>query len=58
MKPDNPACYECPADKRGIHTWRKYEDTGRAMCRKCLLVLTPAQTADVFREDSRALPPE
>lgn len=56
MKPDNPAVYECPKDKRGIHSWRRYEETGRAMCVKCKLVLTPEHTAEVFRGEHHGSP--
>lgn len=48
MKPNNPAAYECPKDKRSIHTWRLYKETRRAMCTNCGLGLTPNETEDML----------
>lgn len=49
MNKNNPACYECPKGKAGVHTWKRNED-GTAACMKCGKLLTKEQADDVWRE--------
>lgn len=49
MQPNNPACYECPKVKSGIHTWTRRDDM-TAWCIKCDTELTVEQTADVWHD--------
>jgi len=48
VRPSNPACYECPKGKDGLHTWRRNPDGRFAMCVKCGLELNETDTAEVF----------
>ncbi len=49
MRSTNPACYECPRDPGGIHTWRWLPYSGgRAVCKKCGKELNPQDAAEVF----------
>lgn len=62
MRMENPACYECPKGKDGLHTWKKVPvgervggkvvlgDEWRACCTKCHLVLDREFSDDVYRE--------
>jgi len=48
MEKDNPACYECPNTRSGIHTWICRDD-GTAYCLKCNKELTKPQADDIWR---------
>ena len=48
MEKSNPACYECPNTRSGIHTWICRDD-GTAYCLKCNKELTKPQ-ADHYYE--------
>lgn len=50
MRPSNPACYECPKGKNGLHHWRKSVDGKMAMCIRCGLELNEADTADCYHD--------
>lgn len=55
MQKNNPACYECPKGKNGLHTWSKILDHKKigmigAVCKHCKLVLIKEQAEDVWRE--------
>ena len=55
MQKDNPACYECPKGKNGLHTWSKILDHEKiemssAFCMDCRKILTKVQAEDVWRE--------
>ena len=58
MQKDNPACYECPKGKGGLHTWERCPDgTGRnpltrARCVKCNLELVAGFAFDVFEGET------
>lgn len=54
MRPTNPAVYECPRGKNGLHTWRRRED-GTAVCRDCATVLNKADANDCFLDTERRL---
>jgi hypothetical protein len=52
---DNPACYECPKAKSGIHFWQIHRSPdGKiilgANCTKCDLFLNKSQTEDMVSE--------
>lgn len=47
MQLDNPAIYECPKGKSGLHTWVLAEDR-TATCRCCNLWINREHTYDVF----------
>jgi len=49
VRKNNPACYECPKDRGGIHTWKRLND-GKAICVKCKLELNQQDTAEVFED--------
>ena len=49
MQKDNPACYECPDHKSGVHHWQKRDD-GTSYCLKCNLELTKEKTAEVWAD--------
>lgn len=49
MRPDNPACYECPKGTQELHTWKRLPD-GTAICVKCDVQLTVEQAVDCFHE--------
>lgn len=51
MNKDNPACYECPKTKSGVHHWIRRDD-GTAWCLKCDEELTKPQADDVWRDHS------
>lgn len=44
---DNPAVFECSADRQSIHTWTRHND-GTARCNACRTYLTVEQTAEVW----------
>lgn len=50
MRKDNPACYECPQGRNGIHTWRRNPQTRRATCDDCGLELNNEDSADCFND--------
>lgn len=47
MRPNNPACYECPDHKSGVHHWIRRDDK-TAYCLKCNLELTKEQADEVY----------
>jgi len=47
MRKDNPACYECPKGKQGLHTWRENLDK-TATCKHCKLTINKRDAADCF----------
>lgn len=49
MDKSNPACYECPKTKSGIHHWQLRDDR-TSYCIKCNNELTKAQTYDVWKD--------
>lgn len=55
MRRDNPACYECPRGRSGLHTWQRKGGDKTAHCVECGLKLNERDTAEVFEdEDDRA----
>ena len=46
MRPNNPACYECPKGRSGVHIW-KLVDAG-AICTLCKTKLDAEQARDCF----------
>lgn len=53
MDKNNPANYECPKSKNGVHTWSPiYTNQIRtaAICVLCGLILNKVQADDVWRE--------
>lgn len=53
MDKDNPACYECPKGKNGLHTWSPiYANNVRdgALCVHCGLILNKEQADEVWRD--------
>jgi len=48
MRKDNPAVYECPKGRAGIHTWKRNPQTRRATCQECELELNQEDAAEVF----------
>lgn len=51
MRKDNPAVYECPKSRGGIHFWRRLTDgTGRAKCAHCRQMLSKRDADDCFRD--------
>lgn len=50
MRKDNPAVYECPKGKNGLHYWRRNGQTRRATCQNCKLELNQEDTAEVFND--------
>lgn len=58
MDKNNPAVYECPKGKSGLHTWERNPDMS-ATCKSCKLYLTVLQAADCYEDRAatiRALP--
>lgn len=50
MRKDNPACYECPTGRDGLHWWRRDKITMQATCAHCKLTLTKQDTAEVYHD--------
>lgn len=48
MRKDNPACFECPRGRDGLHWWKRDETTMQATCQCCRLTLTKQDTAEVY----------
>lgn len=52
MRKDNPAVYECPKGKAGLHTWRRRPD-GTAVCVQCQKELNREDAEDCFTDRER-----
>lgn len=48
LSKDNPAVLECKSSESTLHRWRMMNDGERARCVNCKLVLTEAQTREVY----------
>ncbi len=48
MSKDNPAVFQCEKSESTLHRWRMMADGKRARCMHCRLVLTEAQTREVY----------
>lgn len=48
MQPSNPACYECPKGKNGLHTWYLMNNGIIARCSECKLTLNEQHTLEVY----------
>lgn len=51
MRKDNPAVYECPKGKAGLHTWKRLPDR-TAICVRCKTTLTQEQADDCWEDRS------
>lgn len=47
MRKDNPAVFECPQSRDGLHTWKREKDR-KATCVACKLVLNQRDADEVF----------
>lgn len=50
MRPNNPACYECPkSGVKALHTWKMRLD-GTAWCLACKMNLNAVDAADMAHD--------
>lgn len=49
MRKDNPACYECPKHKYGMHDWSIRQD-GTSICLQCKKELSVEDAKDMRSE--------
>lgn len=48
MRKENPACYECPKGKNGLHYWiKEVTPPMGAICLNCSLQINKADAEDV-----------